>query len=211
MAHSDRSRKRGNSDRIKSGHKTETHSEPVRCGYDQHGLDQYYAIHGADYRNPHEKIIQKILKSWLIQEKRSTEIRVLDLACGSGEISLILRDYGVEKITGVDPYTAMAYQKRTGLEAIPYTFQQITHSGLVDDSGERLAFDLIICSFALHLCEKSRLPALCLRLAEMSPNLVVITPHKRPEISENWGWLMKSELIMDRVRLRDYQRRAIPS
>lgn len=32
-------------------------------------------------------------------------IKVLDLACGSGEITLILKSLGVKNIVAMDPYT----------------------------------------------------------------------------------------------------------
>lgn len=185
--------------------KTETQKpEPVRQGYDEHGPEQYYALHESNYRNPHEPAIRKLLEFWVGQAIVPSDSKVLDLACGSGEVSLMLQELGICNTIGIDPYTAPAYELRTNKSARKLSFEEIALNGLNDDSGKPESFDFIICSFAMHLCDRSRLPVLCLRLAESSQNLVIITPHKRPEIEPAWGWELISEIKMDRVRLRHY-------
>ena len=41
---------------------------------------------------------------------------VLDLAAGSGEITIALEERDVKKIHGIDPYTFEAFKSRTGLQ-----------------------------------------------------------------------------------------------
>jgi SAM-dependent methyltransferase len=175
--------------------------EPVRQGYDTHGPSQYYALHSADYRNPHEPAIRKLIKAWLDSSSLPKSIHLIDLACGSGEVTLVLEESGYTNITGIDPYTAKAYEIRTGRAAEVFSFEEIASGAMHGASA-----DLIICSFAMHLCEPSRLASLCLQLSFISELMMIITPHKRPVIDPKWGWMMLQEEQADRVRLRVYRR-----
>ena len=50
-------------------------------------------------------------------------------------------------------------------------------------------YDIIICSFALHLLtDPSELFALLYELSTKARWLVIIAPHKKPEIKDGWGW-----------------------
>lgn len=172
----------------------------MRTGYDVLGPDAYYATHSADYRNPHEKIIVRLLERWAGEVKPGHESSVLDLACGSGEITTWFLNQGFANITGIDPFTGPAYLKRTGREALIHDFAAICNGVLTD-----YTFNYIFCSFAMHLAEPSRLPVLCMRLAEVSNELIILTPHKRPDIQEHWGWHLEKEWLLERVRLRHYR------
>lgn len=182
-------------------HKKNTPSkQAIRPLYEEHGADGYYRQFGAQYRNPHETIIRHSLNhvwsEWGIAPQR-----VLDLACGSGEVTLALSGFALSELIGVDPYTGNAYEARTGHRCLPYSFEQIEQGVLSSES-----FDLIVCSFALHLAEVSRLPLLCYQLAQISPLLIVLTPHKRPQLRKEWGWQLQQEYLYERVRTRLYHR-----
>jgi hypothetical protein len=125
---------------------------------------------------------------------------VLDLAAGSGEVTLALRGLGVGRVEGIDPFTFEAYQARTGQTAGRETFGQIAEGAL---AGRR--YSLIVCSFALHLIEPSRLPKLAQQLADISDRLLILTPHKRPQIRSAWGWEIEREIVVQRVRARLYR------
>jgi SAM-dependent methyltransferase len=172
---------------------------PIRPAYDALGSDEFYRRSGATYRNPHEvtiaALIGQCVEAWPIDVTD-----VLDLACGSGEVTVALLGLeGVRSIHGVDPYTGAAYAERTGATAEELTFADIAAGALAKRS-----WSTVFCSFALHLCETSRLPVVCSRLAEIGGNLVVITPHKRPVIDAAWGWTFRDEIIRNRVRARWY-------
>lgn len=169
----------------------------IRPQYDEHGVEGYYANFGAAYRNPHEPIIRRLLAR-LALEWSLDLTNVLDLACGSGEVTLTLRELGAH-VTGADPYTGAAYLERTGRTPEAHSFDTIAAGSL-----EGRAFSLIVCSFALHLAEGSRLPALAQHLARVAPALVVLTPHKRPTLKPAWGWTLEAEALEDRVRARRY-------
>jgi SAM-dependent methyltransferase len=174
---------------------------PIRPEYDRLGPAAYYAEHGAKYANPHEAVIRRLMHRWIDAKAPAADARILDLCCGSGEISAVFIEHGIGRITGIDPYTGPAYRARTGFEALPHDFVAISQ-GVLDSES----YDFIFCSFALHLADTGLLPQVCLSLARISPALVVLTPHKRPEIRPAWGWQLDEEVKEDRVRLRHYSR-----
>lgn len=163
-------------------------------------MAEFYQQQGAQYTNPHEPAIRSAVLM-AIERYPLDLASVLDLACGSGEVTLALRQGGCHNIQGIDPYTGQAYQERTGLKAESLRFEQIAAGALAGRD-----YSLIVCSFALHLLERSRLPLVCARLTEISPSLLILTPHKRPAIRPEWGWQIEGEFIYQRVRVRSYAR-----
>jgi SAM-dependent methyltransferase len=172
-------------------------SDDIRPQYDHLGVEGFYRTHGSSYRNPHEFAVHALLEA-VVKTSDLDLSNVLDLACGSGEVTLKLLEFGA-RVHGIDPFTGAAYLERTGQIAESLTFEDIAFGAL-----ERRAYSLVVCSFALHLVEASRLPTLCYQLARVSPKLVILTPHKRPVIQQSWGWMLETELLMDRVRARVY-------
>ena len=65
-------------------------------------------------------------------------------------------------------------------------------------------YSLIACSFALHLADLSKLPVLAHQLARVGEKLLILTPHKRPALKPAWGWQLRSETMLERVRARLY-------
>jgi SAM-dependent methyltransferase len=170
----------------------------IREAYTIHGVTEYYRVAGGSYRNPHEAEIRALIEDGVGRWNLSLG-RVLDLACGSGEVTLALREMGAGQVDGIDPYTGAAYQERTGQAAEAIRFEEIAQ-GRLDGRW----YDLIVCSFALHLIQESWLPVLLYRLGSISDQLWVVTPHQRPEIDPSWGWHLKEEIRRHRVRGRIY-------
>ena len=137
--------------------------------YKKHGVDTFYRIHSMDYENPHKVIIENLLADAKTQWNITGSI--LDLCCGSGEVSNMFVECDVE---GIDPYTKKLYEANTGNDCVEMTFKDIVQKGIAKH------YDFVICSYAMHLCEKSMLPMLLYRISEASDNLVIITPHKKP-------------------------------
>ncbi len=173
--------------------------QAIRKAYEQEGVGGFYKLHGEAYRNPHEAAIRSALSDGLARWQVDLS-RVLDLACGSGEVTLALQARGCTTIDGIDPYTGEAYRNRTGKLAEPVTFEQIAEGALEDRQ-----YSLIVCSYALHLLPASRLPNLAYQLHRIAPTLIVLTPHKRPILREAWGWRLEDELVVERVRARLYR------
>ncbi len=156
--------------------------------YSELGVDAFYKEFGNEYNNPHADIIKKLLSDVEVGE------RILDLCCGSGEVT---RCFPEKDVVGCDPYTYELYKKETGKEVLTYSFKDIAQGALTD-----YHFDTVICSFALHLCEESMLNPVLFRLAMISEKLIILTPHKRPDIKAYWK--LENEILLDRVRLREY-------
>lgn len=172
--------------------------DAIRHQYERSGVRGYYEAEGATYRNPHDAAVCAVVSQCVARWNLDLS-NVLDLACGSGEVTLALRGAGCDSIEGVDPFTGRAYLERTGLQARELSFEQIAAGAL---EGE--CHSLIVCSYALHLLEKSRLPGVLVQLAMAAPVLLVLTPHKRPDIRPDWGWSLEDEFVAEHVRARLY-------
>src|SRR5690242_2067210 len=77
----------------------QTKPASIRGEYERHGAEAYYRRFGAEYRNPHEPIIGRALDA-AIREWKPDFSHVLDLAAGSGEVTLLLRERGAGRIDG---------------------------------------------------------------------------------------------------------------
>jgi SAM-dependent methyltransferase len=174
--------------------------DSIRAQYVALGVEGFYSQHGAHYKNPHEDDIERAIGMALSAYAPDTS-RVLDMACGSGEVTRALVEHGVKRgaITACDPYTGEAYVARCGGACEPWSFEEIAQGALGDE-----IYTLVVCCFALHLCPDSWLPRTCLALAQSATELWVITPHKRPDISPGWGWRLDDEFLYQRVRVRRY-------
>jgi hypothetical protein len=166
----------------------------IRASYETYGVLPYYKSYGSTYGNPHEQVIHEVLDIFIDKHKPNLD-NILDLACGSGEISSHFKD---NNVIGIDPYTQEAYFNRIGKKPLPYSFEQISQ-GVISEHQ----YSIIICSFALHLVESSYLPLICYQLAQISPRLLILTPHKKPIIK--WHWNLKDEFVHKRVRARYYE------
>lgn len=171
----------------------------LRKQYERYGAEQYYRQFGPEYRNPHERAVRHAIHAAVAAGSLNLT-RVLDLACGSGEATLALGELGATAIDGVDPYTGAAYRARTGQTAEALSFEAIAAGAL--DSRQ---YSLVVCSYALHLLAPSRLPRLAFQLSLVASTLLVLTPHKRPDLRPEWGWSQLGEMVVERVRVRWYQ------
>ena len=68
-----------------------TTQKSVRSGYEELGIEGYYKTHSADYNNPHIKELEYLLIQEINKDYFGTNI--LDLCCGSGEVTNILKQY----------------------------------------------------------------------------------------------------------------------
>lgn len=145
----------------------------------KNGVEEFYK--NGVYHNPHTPIIQEITREYCNRHET-----ILDLAAGLGEATNHLN----AKVTAVEPY--LPYP-----DALPYTFSDIIEGKLVGQ------FDAIICSFALHLVEPSRLPDLLYALADLSSILYIISPHKKPYVN-HFKWELIDSKVHKRVHFRYY-------
>jgi len=174
----------------------------IRNHYSKVGVENFYRSHGHDYENPHFHQIEALL----IQNQNKIDYnQVLDLCCGSGEVSRVLSDLGYPNTIGCDPFTAEAYQRSTGKECLLWTFEDLIRGRL---QGE---YSSVICSFAMHLCPEKQLYPLVYQIFRTTQQLVIITPHKRPMLENLDGIECQYEdyVLTERgkkVRLKSYQK-----
>lgn len=166
----------------------------IRESYQEQGVQSFYSQYGNNYSNPHENTIHKHLKNLIQKEHISGNNSVLDLCCGSGEVTRFLIGQGINNIEGIDPFTSKIYKNRTKKNCFELNFSEIAQGEM------QKKYDIIICSFAMHLCDTSLLPSLLFRLALNSKKLIIISPHKKPDI--NFYWELNENYYFDRVRTR---------
>ncbi|ORZ33435.1 hypothetical protein BCR44DRAFT_122410 [Catenaria anguillulae PL171] len=199
-----------------------THSAgPIRSHYQSLGVQGFYASHGATYRNPHfmgvRTCLRTLLSKWVALDGQLSypvlaqddgPCRMLDLAAGSGEATQIVNEWVQEQTsnimagiavewTAMDPYTQDAYVERIGQPCLPISFQDIA-AGLLDTSSSCSSsipesWDLVICSFALHLIDASLMYGVLSTLARRARFLIVLSPSKKPEIKPSMGWALVAE------------------
>lgn len=170
----------------------------VREGYQELGVEGYYQKNAMTYSNPHREIINNLLNKFLFHEMElDKDARILDLCCGSGEVTNYLKERGFNNVVGLDPYTYDLYKNKTNQPCLKMDFKDIANSKLVNEK-----FDIIFCSFALHLAEPSMLPMILYNLKQSSDNLVIITPHKKPDIKD--FYTLQDEYYSTKIRLRYY-------
>jgi len=170
--------------------------DSVRSKYQKYGVKNFYQFHYDQYKNPHESIIHESIEfinnNWNIDFTKN-----LDLACGTGEVTNSLIKLGYNNIDAVDAYSCKYYENETNKKCDIISFDDIIHGAL-----DNKKYTTIICSFALHLLETSKLPIFLYKLSQISNQLLILSPHKRPEIREEWGWLLQNEMVINKVRTR---------
>lgn len=148
-------------------------------------------------------------------------------------------DFPRPHVSAADPFTVEAYKERTSYPCAKLSFEAIAEGHLptisiniatgslqeitVPDQNEaenQYLIDTVVCSFALHLIESpSGLFSLLWQLSLKARWLVILAPHKRPEIKEGWGWCKwdidswrecrmsdyTGEILHDRVHCRVYR------
>ncbi|WVF72945.1 hypothetical protein IAT40_007763 [Kwoniella sp. CBS 6097] len=115
------------------------------------------------------------------------------LVFGSMEPPALPKNFGLD-IVATDPYTSPAYTTRTSRPCHPLSFTDLANGEMPPDLSTATSqyepiWDIIVCSFALHLVTNpSELFALLYELSGKARWLVVIAPHKKPDVKETWGW-----------------------
>lgn len=182
---------------------TDGHAKKIRPLYDQHGAEGYYREFADEYENPHLSQIRALLER-NFERLDCSSGTVLDFAAGGGEVASALQSLGVKNIVGSDPFTHALFEQKTGLPCLRLSFKDVLREGL---SGQ---YSLIISSFALHLCPPKDLFPLTWNLLQAAPLLVLITPHKRPELEKLQGIQLVWEDCAEtergkKVRMKAYQ------
>ena len=131
---------------------------------------------------------------------------ILDFCAGGGEVTTVLQECGCKQLSGSDPFTWALYEKNTGIVCHKWSFEDVIRNGC------GIRYSTIVCSFAMHLCPQKQLFPLVWNLLEAAPQLVIISPHKRPELEHFEGIRLVSEdeVFTERgkkVRLKTFRKR----
>lgn len=149
-------------------------TKSIRPLYEAHGAEGYYRKYGKEYENPHFPEIRSLLER---NFQRFDCSSVLDFAAGGGEATRVLRGLGAQHVVGCDPFTYELFEQNTGLPCLRHSFKDVIRGCL---TGQQ--YSLIVSSFAMHLCPPKDAYPLAWQLLQAAPLLVVLTPHKRPEL-----------------------------
>jgi hypothetical protein len=158
----------------------------IRDEYARIGVENFYKTNKDTYVNPHLNNVQKCL-DWVLTKINITDF--IDLACGNGEVSSFLDKKGITDSIGIDPYLCNTYNKKTNNECLNLSFEDISTNGL------DISKQTIICSYALHLCQKSYLNNLLYNLSTNCEYFILISPSKYPIIENDYFELMFSTII----------------
>ena len=175
----------------------------IRDEYAEKGVEAYYKANANVYENPHFPYIKALL--WQ-NKQRINYARVLDFCAGGGEVTLILSDENLlieeeralkgrkkeQRFLGCDPFTFKLYEKNTEFKCLPFNFEDVIKGKLHKKLGED-SFTSIISSFGMHLCPEKQLFPLVYQLFAFSQNIIIITPHKRPQLEKLQGVQLKFE------------------
>ncbi len=167
-------------------------TQKIRPLYDEHGAEGYYREFADSYENPHLPEISALLERNF--KRLDCSGGVLDFAAGGGEVASVLQRLGAKSILGCDPFTYRLFEQKTGLPCLQLSFKDVVRQGL---PGQ---YSVIVSSFALHLCPLKELFPLSWNLLQAAPLLVIITPHKRPELEKIQGIELVWEDAVETVR-----------
>lgn len=161
--------------------------------YQKKGIKDFYTSMREPYINPHADDIIK-----LVQKYSDPSKKYLDLAAGDGVVTKALTSQGCTYVQGLEPWIRDQYIANTGKNCFPYNFHEIARGKLT------VKFDIIICSYALHLLELSFLPIFLYQLTHIAETLIILTPHKRPAIADFWNLTQEDKL--NRTNLKIYNK-----
>lgn len=177
-------------------------AKKIRPLYEELGAEGFYRAFGDSYENPHLSEIQALIRRNF--HRFDCSGKVLDFAAGGGEVATELQLLGAKDIVGCDPFTYSLFEQKTGLNCLRLSFKDVIRQGLPEH------YSLIVSSFALHLCPLKELYSLVLNLLLATPLLVIITPHKRPELETFEGITLAWEDTVEtargkKVRMKAYR------
>lgn len=171
--------------------------DAIRTEYEDLGVEDFYKKKGDKYFNPHLQYIKESIKK--IVDKGTVDLsKVLDLAAGSGEVTNILNDLGYYNIEATDPYLFKEYENNTGYKCMRYSFEDIQRGKIKNKK-----YSAIICSYGLHLADKSILHDLFWEMSMISDFLIIISPNKRPEVSKD-SWELEEKFIIGKSKIKIY-------
>ena len=167
------------------------------------GVQEYYQDPNtqATYSNPHALFIENSLRT-IFCENFTEGVTVLDLACGDGLISSILKECGVSDIEGSDKYMYERYTNETGFNCYDYSFEDIADFNCTFDKH----YDVIVCSYAYDIVPESYKQKLLYALSTYTDNLILIRPNSHIVDNSIWQELQYCKIEKSRAVLYKKER-----
>lgn len=148
----------------------------LRNMYDKYGVKHTYQLLVNTYVNPHQNLITQLFIKYLAKYIKHNS-NILDLAAGDGLITKILFNYFSDyylSIDGIDAYLSDLYTSNTGIKCMNLSFEDIA-LGKLNISKK---YDIIICSYAYHLLNKSWIYNFLLEMTFLTKIFIIISPTK---------------------------------
>ena len=145
-------------------------SAELEC--DLHNLRQLNRFFGG------HSLVRRFLRKWI---RAGEDLRVLDLATGSGDIPRLIADYA-RKIGATVQIDAVDQQTSTLeiAQSLSADYPEILfHETDVFEWDERRAYDIVLCSLALHHFAEEDAIRLLRRCRELSRRFVLISDLRR--------------------------------
>jgi 2-polyprenyl-3-methyl-5-hydroxy-6-metoxy-1,4-benzoquinol methylase len=141
----------------------------ISDGYRSEGVGKFYENHSQEYANPHALYVEQCLNFCSFQSGES----ILDLGCGDGLITKILKQRGPYYLIGLDKYMAQRYRDETGFICYEASFEEVAMKGLPTDEH----FDTVICSYMVDIIPESYRHNFFWNVAAQTNRLMVIRPN----------------------------------
>jgi hypothetical protein len=170
----------------------------MRKIYNDIGVENFY-MNLQEYHNPHSVYFEAVLRITLdkILKEKKLPVKVLDMCTGAGEITGALQNINKSLIVSAsDPYTGDMYKKKFECNV----FQKCSFLDIANGKLEGV-YDIIICSFALHLCKKDLLYSLMYQISTQCNFFVILSPTKKPIIDK---FPVHFQFTLHRIHVRIY-------
>ena len=148
-------------------------------------------------------LIEHFLRRWILP---GAEIRVLDLATGSGDIPRLVVDYA-RKVGATVTVEAVDQQPST-LEiarrlSAGYPEINFVDGDVLSFPEEHSSYDLVLCSLALHHFEEADAVRLLRRCRELSSRYVLVSDLRRGVIATAGVFLLTALIFRDPMTRTD--------
>ncbi|MDQ6626101.1 MAG: methyltransferase domain-containing protein [Verrucomicrobiota bacterium] len=157
------------------------------------GLNRYFGSY---------HLVERFLHRWI---KRGDQLRVADLATGSADIPRRIADHA-RRVGAKVEVVAVDYQPRTcdAARRLSANYPEITcERADVLTYGSTAAFDIVICSLALHHFSESDAVRLLRRCRELSRRFVLVADLRRGLLASLGVYLLTALIFRDRMTRED--------
>ena len=147
-------------------------------------------------------LIEHFLRRWI---QPSAQLRVLDLATGSGDIPRLVIDYA-RKVGAIVTVDAIDQQESTLkiARALSASYPEIDFkTGDVLDFDDSARYDIVLCSLALHHFDDDAAIQLLKRCRELSRRYVLVSDLRRGLLATVGAYLLTAFIFRDSMTRTD--------